>query len=186
MGEHRPSVGAPDDVELIIALARGQRDALGELYDRHASAMLGLGMKLLRDRGEAEEILHDVFLEAWQRAGDFDPSRGSVRTWLMLRMRSRSLDLIKSHGRSRTASMGENLEQIIGAAPSKAAVAADANRVHGALTELPDEQRAVLELGYFSGMSCSEISNQLGVPVGTVKSRVHAGMKKLRAAFVEH
>ncbi len=179
-------MGLPaQDVDLIIALARGQREALGELYDRHAGVMLALGLKLLRDRGEAEEILHDVFLEAWQRAGDFDPSRGSVRTWLMLRMRSRSLDRIKSHGRSRTASMGENLERIVGSAPAEAASVTDANRVHGALAELPEDQRAVLELGYFGGLSCAEMSDQLGVPIGTVKSRIHAAMKKLRAAFAD-
>ena len=90
-------MGPAEDVELAIELARGGREALAELYDRHSPAMLGLGLKLLRDRGEAEEILHDVFLEAWKRAGDYDPSRGSVRTWLMLRMRSRCLDRINAY-----------------------------------------------------------------------------------------
>lgn len=172
-----------EDVDLVIALARGQREALGDLYDRHSGAMLGLGLKLLRDRGEAEEILHDVFLEAWQRAGDFDPSRGSVRAWLMLRMRSRSLDRIKSHGRSRTLAVGDDLERVVGSAPSEAGIATDAMRVPGALAALPPDQRAVLELGYFGGLTCAEMSEQLGVPIGTVKSRVHAAMKKLRAVF---
>ncbi len=173
----------PDDTALVIAVARGQRDALAALYDRYAGVMLGLGLKLLRDRGEAQEILHDVFLEAWKRAGDYDPSRGSVRTWLMLRMRSRCLDRIKSAGRSRTSSAGDDLERYVGSEPARAAVAVDASRVHGALAALPDEQRVILELGYFSGLSCSEIADHEGIPIGTVKSRLHAALKKLRASF---
>ena len=174
---------AAEDVELVVSLARGDREALGELYDRHGAPMLALGMKLLRDRGEAQEILHDVFLEAWKYAGDYDPSRGAVRTWLMLRMRSRCLDRIKSAARSRTSSAGEQLERVVGAAPAAAADHTDAQRVHGALAELPDDQRKVLELGYFAGLSCSEMAEELSIPIGTVKSRMHAAMKKLRATF---
>lgn len=173
----------PDDAQLVYALARGERDALGELYDRHSPAMLGLGMKLLKDRGEAQEILHDVFLEAWKRAGDYDPGRGSVRTWLMLRMRSRCLDRIKSAGRSRTSPVGDDMERYMGGKPSDASVRADAARVHGALQQLPEDQRRILELGYFAGLSCSEMATHLDIPIGTVKSRLHAAMKKLRVAF---
>jgi len=172
-----------DDVELVAAAARGDRDALAELYDRHGGVMLGLGLRILGDRGEAEELLHDVFLEAWKRAGDYDPSRGSVRAWLLLRMRSRSLDRVKSAARSRTAAVGEKVEAAAGSEPATAGEQADAQRVHGALAELPEEQRRVLELGYFSGLSCSEMAESLGVPIGTVKSRLHAALKKLRATF---
>lgn len=172
-----------DDAELVASAARGNRDALAELYDRHGGPMLGLGLRILGDRGEAEELLHDVFLEAWKRAGDYDPSRGSVRAWLMLRMRSRCLDRVKSAARSRTSPVGEKVERAAGSAPATAGDEADAQRVHGALAELPDDQRRVLELGYFDGLSCSEMAEQLGVPIGTVKSRLHAALKKLRAAF---
>lgn len=172
-----------DDAQLVASAARGDRDALASLYDRHGGAMLGLGLRILGDRGEAEELLHDVFLEAWKRAGDYDPSRGSVRAWLLLRMRSRSLDRVKSAARSRTAAVGENVETAAGSEPATAGEQADAQRVHGALAELPEEQRRVLELGYFAGLSCSEIAESLGVPIGTVKSRLHAALKKLRAAF---
>lgn len=175
-------VSTPDG-ELVIAMARGRREALGALYDRHAPALLGLGIKLLRDRGEAEEILHDVWLEAWQRAGDWDPQRGSVRTWLMLRMRSRCLDRIKSAARSRTSPAGEHLERMAGAVASGALERADAGRVRGALEALPEDQRRILELGYFGGLTCSEMATHLGIPIGTVKSRLHAALTKLRAAF---
>ncbi|MGE0785547.1 MAG: sigma-70 family RNA polymerase sigma factor [Sandaracinaceae bacterium] len=173
----------PDDVELVIALARGDRDALASLYDRHSGALFGLGIKLLRDRGEAQELLHDVFLEAWKRAGDYDPSRGSVKTWLMLRMRSRCLDRIKSAGRARTSAVGTDLSRYAGSEAASAATAVDAGRVYAALTELPNEQRQVLELGYFAGLSCSEMADELDIPIGTVKSRLHAAMKRLRSTF---
>lgn len=173
-----------DDVELVVRAAAGDREALAALYDRHAGAMLALGVRILRDRGEAEEVLHDVFLEAWRRAGDYDPSRGTVRTWLTLRMRSRCLDLVKSAARSRTRAAGGSLETVAGAAPP-GADRLDGSKVRAAMAELPDEQRAILELGYFAGLSCSEIAGELGVPIGTVKSRLHAALTKLRAVFVE-
>ena len=137
----------------------------------------------LRDRGEAREVLHDVFLEAWKRAGDYDPARGSVRTWLTLRMRSRCLDRIKSAGRSRTAFVGEGLDAVAGPIAATAATDADARRVHGALATLPPDQRRILELGYFQGLTCSEMATELSIPIGTVKSRLHAAMKKLRLVF---
>lgn len=174
---------AAHDVELVIAAAAGDRGALASIYDRHAGAMLALGVRILRDRHEAEEILHDVFLEAWKRAGDYDPSRGTVRTWLMLRMRSRCLDLAKSAGRTRTRPAGATLDAVAGAVDSVAASSVDGSRVRGALRELPDDQRTILELGYFAGLSCSEMAEELGIPIGTVKSRLHAALTKLRSTF---
>lgn len=184
MGDPRCPVDERDDVELVIAAAAGDRGALASLYDRHGGVMLALGVRILRDRGEAEEILHDVFLEAWRRAGDYDPSRGSVRTWLTLRMRSRCLDLVKSAGRSRTRPAGASLEGVAGAADPVAG-GLDGAKVRGAMAELPDDQRTILELGYFGGLSCSEMAAELGIPIGTVKSRLHAALTKLRSVFLE-
>ena len=101
----------------------------------------------------------------------------------MLRMRSRSLDRIKSAARSRTSSIEEAAEHRLGSAAPTAPLATDASRVHEALAGLPDEQRAIVELGYFEGLSGSEMAARLGIPIGTVKSRLHAAMKKLRVAF---
>lgn len=186
MRDARPRVDeARDDVELVIAAAAGDRGALAALYDRRAPGMLGLGLRILRDRGEAEELLHDVFLEAWKRAGDYDPSRGTVRTWLMLRMRSRCLDYAKSAGRSRTHPAGPSLEALAGPAEPPGLGESDRLRVRGALADLSADQRTILELGYFQGLSCSEIAEQLAIPIGTVKSRLHAALTKLRAVFVE-
>src|ERR1700729_3235744 len=84
------------DAALVLAMANGDRAALATLYERHASALLGLAMRIVRERREAEDLLHDVFLEAWRSAKTFDPKRGRVRTWLAIRMRSRALALQKS------------------------------------------------------------------------------------------
>jgi RNA polymerase sigma-70 factor (ECF subfamily) len=184
MGDPRQTVAEPrDDVDLVIAIAGGDREALALIYDRHCPAMLAVGLRIVRDRGEAEEILHDVFLEAWKRAGDYDPARGTVRTWLMLRMRSRCLDYVKSAGRSRTKPAGAALEAFAGSVEHGGSAVVDGHKVRGALAQLPEDQRVILELGYFSGLSCSEMAEHLEIPIGTVKSRLHAALSKLRSVF---
>src|ERR1051325_6352773 len=100
-----PSDDAGDEV-LVAAMAAGDRAALATLYERHASLLLGLALRIVRERREAEDLLHDVFLEAWRAAKDFDPKRGKVRTWLAVRMRSRALDHQKSARVSRNADDG--------------------------------------------------------------------------------
>src|SRR6476620_1576645 len=95
-----------DDVRLVAAMANGDRGALAELYERHAGVLLAVGLRIVRERREAEDLLHDVLLEAWRHAKDFDPKRGRVRTWLAIRMRSRALDLQKSARVSRNAGDG--------------------------------------------------------------------------------
>ncbi|MEZ4363045.1 MAG: sigma-70 family RNA polymerase sigma factor [Kofleriaceae bacterium] len=167
------------DADLVRAMAEGQQQALAALYERHASVMLGLAMRIVRNRKEAEDLLHDVFLEAWRSAKTFDPKRGRVRTWLAIRMRSRALDQQKSSRISRNAGDG-GLERLVAedAPPSP-----DHAKVRSALEELPPEQRQVIELAYFEGLSCSEIAERIGAPIGTVKSRLSAAMSKLRATL---
>ena len=168
---------AADDIDALRRMADGDTQALGELYDRYAALLLGLGLRILRSRREAEDLLHDVFVEAFQHAGDYLPERGSVRGWLLLRMRSRCLDRARSHGFSRAEALLEEPSCDAGAGIEHRL---DAARVRALLTELPSAQREVLELGYFRGMSFAEIADQLGLPLGTVKSRVHAALGTLR------
>jgi RNA polymerase sigma-70 factor (ECF subfamily) len=177
-----PAEVADRDVTDMFAAAEGDAAALGELYDRHAPTLLDIGQRILRNRREAEDLLHDVFVEVWRHAGDYDPARGSVRAWLRLRMRSRALDRVRSPRVSRARQLDEAAHAKLsgGENPERAA---DGSTLHSALAQLPDEQRMVLSLGYFEGMSCSEIATKIGVPIGTVKSRVAAAMRKLRAHF---
>jgi RNA polymerase sigma-70 factor (ECF subfamily) len=165
-----------EDAALVAAMADGDRGALAALYDRHASLLLGLALKIVRERREAEDLLHDVFLEAWRSAKDFDPKRGRVRTWLAIRMRSRALDLQKSARVSRNAG-DAGLEVVPDDSETQSP---DHGRVRAALAGLGDDQRRVLELAYFEGLSCSEIAETIAIPIGTVKSRLAAGMARLR------
>ena len=177
------------DAELVRAVARGDRPALAQLYDRFSPILLAVATRILGERREAEDLLHDVFLEVWRQAADYDSTRGSVRAWMLIRLRSRALDRRKSAGATRVVSLdaetergGEEREAATSEDPS---LAPDRTAIRRALAALPDEQRTVLELGYFEGLSSSEIAERLGAPVGTVKSRVAAALAKLRAGFGE-
>jgi RNA polymerase sigma-70 factor (ECF subfamily) len=164
------------DADLVAAIARGEQGALASLYDRHSGVLLGLAMRIVRDRREAEDLLHDVFLEAWRSAKTFDPKRGRVRTWLAIRMRSRALDLQKSARVSRNAGDAA-LELLVDDTENRSP---DHARVRAALADLGPDQRRVLELAYFEGLSCTEIAERISIPVGTVKSRIAAGLDRLR------
>jgi RNA polymerase sigma-70 factor (ECF subfamily) len=169
-----------EDEVLVTAMAAGDRGAMATLYERHAAVLLGLALRIVREKREAEDLLHDVFLEAWRSARDFDPKRGRVRTWLAIRMRSRALDLQKSARVSRNAGDG-GLELLVDDAEGSNP---DHGRVRKALADLGQEQRRVLELAYFEGLSCTEIAERVSIPVGTVKSRIAAGLDRLRAGLV--
>lgn len=166
-----------DDVALVVLLAAGQEDALGELYDRYGGLLFAVGHRILDDRVETEDLLHDVLVEAWRRARDFDPARGGVRAWLVTRMRSRALDRRKSPGRTRARALDAVADR-----PSQAPEpdGGDHQKLRAALRTLSPEQRAVLECAYFDGLSSSDMATHLGIPMGTVKSRMAAGLAKLR------
>ena len=168
-----------EDAALVQRMADGDRDALAALYERHCQVLLGLALRIVRERREAEDLLHDVFLEAWRCAKDFDPKRGRVRTWLAIRMRSRALDLQKSARVSRNAG-DAGLEQVVDEGER---VSPDHARVRTVVRGLADDQRRVLELAYFEGLSCSEIAAKIAIPIGTVKSRLAAAMQRLREAM---
>jgi len=177
------------DAELVRAVARGDRPALAQLYDRFSPILLAVATRILGERREAEDLLHDVFLEVWRQAADYDSARGSVRAWMLIRLRSRAIDRRKSAGSSRVVSLegetergGEEREATVHEDPT---LAPDRSAIRRALAALPEEQRVVLELGYFEGLSSSEIAERIDAPIGTVKSRVAAGLAKLRAGFVD-
>lgn len=181
MAPGRPDEDAELDAQLVAKMVSGDRGALAALYERHSGVLLGLAMRIVRSRLEAEDLLHDVFLEAWRSAKDFDPKRGRARTWLAIRMRSRALDLQKSARVSRNAG-DAGLELLVderdGSSPDHA-------RVRAGLAELGADQRKVLELAYFEGLSCTEIATRVSVPVGTVKSRIAAGLDRLRSGMTK-
>ncbi len=170
-----------EDVALVAAMARGDNRALAALYDRYGGLLLAIGTRMLGRPKDAEDLLHDVFLEAWRRSADYDPARGTVRAWLSTRMRSRALDRIRSAGRVSNVPLeaAPPAEVSAGEDPD----GADRVAVRAALAALPEEQRIVLELAYYAGMSSSEVAERLGVPIGTVKSRTAAALRKLRGVL---
>ena len=184
-----PSVSDDSQVEvaLVRRLAAGDRDALAALYDRYAVLLHAVGRRMLGDGREVEDVVHDVFLEAWHKAAHYDVARGSVRAWMLLRMRSRCLDRMKSAHERRSRPFGELTIEELGAGPDAPAAffGRDAERLRRVLGELPLDQRTVLELSYFDGLSGAEIAERLSVPLGTVKSRAAAALGKLRSAFGE-
>lgn len=169
-----------DDEVLVRAAAGGDREALGRLYDRFAPSMLGVAQRMLGDSHEAEDVVHDVFLEVWHRARYYDRGRGTVRTWLMVRLRSRTLDRLRSAKRAAAVALTPELGARAAAGEAGDAAAHDSGFVRRALRELSPDQRAILELGYFAGYSCAEIADHLAVPVGTVKSRMSRAVAHLR------
>jgi RNA polymerase sigma-70 factor (ECF subfamily) len=176
-----PSPEQPDqvsDAALVRAVAAGDRPALAMLYDRYASLVMAVGVRILRNRRDAEDIAHDVFLEVWRRAGTYDPAKASVRTWLVLIMRCRALDRRKSAPVSMTSAL---IEDVRTSDPSESPDAKlERARVTSALGALTTAQREVLVLGYYEGLSSSEIAERLGIPLGTVKSRVAGALRALR------
>ncbi len=178
---------ASDDLALIRRIADGEPDALAALYDRFSPVILAVARRILGEAGEADEVLQEAFLQAWSQARRYDPGRSSVSTWLVLIARSRALDRFRSRQvRDRTASAAEAEPK----APDTSS-RLDENvfhserrrRVLAALEELPAEQRQVLELAFYEGLSQTEIAARTGAPLGTVKTRALLGMKKLRHAL---
>lgn len=180
--EEPGAVMAPVDEERawLARLAQGDEAPLSLLYDRYANLLMAVAMRVLSDRREAEDLLHDVFLEVWRQAKTYDGTRGTVRAWLVMRMRSRAVDRVRAAGRAKVVLTAEAQSPDRVAEDADPSEAPDRAIVRRALAELPDEQRAVLELSYFGGMSSSEIATELDIPIGTVKSRVARGLSALR------
>ncbi len=178
-----------EDVVLIRRIARRDPLALSELYDRFSSLLLALAKRILGSTSEAEEVLQEVFLQVWNQAERYDGSRSSVSTWLVLITRSRSIDRLRSRQvKDRTV---QGLQQESGRlhtspeGPGSVLLEQRRKRLRHEMQELPEEQRQVLELAFFRGMTQSEIAETTGIPLGTVKTRTLLAMKKLRNALRE-
>jgi RNA polymerase sigma-70 factor (ECF subfamily) len=184
-GAALPATDEAADAALLARVAAGDQQALAAVYDRYSGLLLGLGVRLLSDRAEAEDVLHDVFVEAWKRAADFDPARGSVRTWLAMRMRSRCLDRLKSPRVSRSVEYDTSEAARTAAPEQDPLLRLQRARVREALAALSDDLRTVVELAYFHGLTTNEIAARTGVAQGTVKSRLFAARDKLSTALVD-
>jgi RNA polymerase sigma factor (sigma-70 family) len=170
------------DPGLIALIARGDRDAFAELYDRYGKTAYGLAYRVTRDAQLAEEVVQEAFLTVWRQAGRFDARRAKPSTWLLTIIHHKAVDVVRREQLRRTEP-AEGLEE----RPDTTDVAREAwlvlqhEQVQEALASLPDPQREVIELSYYEGFSQSELAARLGEPLGTIKSRTHTALARLRA-----
>jgi RNA polymerase sigma-70 factor (ECF subfamily) len=168
------------DVALLERVIARDPNALGELYDAYNRLLFGLVLRILRNRDEAEDVLQDVFVQAWTRASTYHRALGSPAGWLVGIARNRAIDRLRANtvrsGASETASAPPPVET-----PENQASFGEQQRdVQRALGALPSEQRDLIEQAYFLGFTHSELADRHGLPLGTVKTRIRSGMQTLR------
>jgi RNA polymerase sigma-70 factor, ECF subfamily len=177
---------AREDRRLLAHVAAGDGEALASLYDRYASAVFALAVRILRDHAEAEDVVQETFTQVWRQAGRYDPVRATVVGWVLMITRSRALDRLRVRGTKRDAPAGTPVPDTPAPGPAQDVIAVTretANRVRDALQQLGDTLRAPLELAYFEGLSQSAIAERLDQPLGTIKTRMRTALSKLRDAL---
>ena len=179
-----PETAEPDVTdELLQRTSTGDQDAFGALYDRLAPRVLGLVTRLVVDRSQSEEVAQEVFLEVWQSARRFDPNKGRAIGWIMTIAHRRAVDRIRAAqaSRDRDTRIGiRDLPQEFDQVAEAVEVTIEHRRVEGAMSRLSEAQREAVGLAYYGGLTQSEIADRLGIPLGTVKTRLRDGMIRLR------
>lgn len=181
-----PAPDAAVDADLLARIARGDQAAFAAFYDRIAGLLVATARRVLGDASEAEDVVHDVFVSIWEKAGEFDPSRGSPAAWAVTLARNRAIDRARSR-RRRGEILAESAPGDLGYhepagddAPLAADLAERSALVRSALSALPAEQRRAVELAFFSGLTHEQIAGRLASPLGTVKARIRRGLLALR------
>ena len=174
------------DEDLISLVEGGDAEAFAVLYDRHGRPAYSLAYRMMGEKQAAEELAQNAFIKVWRGAGSYRAERASVRTWILSIVHNRGIDQLRSHASRRRTQ--EKIEASAASSQPSEAFAetwrnTQSEQVREALNTLPKEQLKILELAYFSGYTHVEIAELLGVPLGTVKGRMRAGLKKMRAYF---
>lgn len=176
----------PFDVELAERIRAGETDALGELYDRYASMALATALRVVHDRQEAEDVVHDAFVAVWRKIDRFDEKRGSLRAWLMTVVRNRAIDRIRARRPALDLEAADE-SSLLRTGPNPtwemALRSASASDVRSAMFLLPEEQRHAVELAYFEGYTYREVAELTGVSSGTAHGRLRLALAKLRAGL---
>lgn len=164
-----------------MAVKARDQGAMAQLYDRYSSIVYAVALRVLGDTGAAEDVLQEVFLQLWRNPSAFDSARGSLAAWLAVITRNRAIDALRKRKPE------TDIEDVIVSVAPDLASDADRTRVaakiRGLLSSMPSAQRSALEMAYFEGLSHSEIANKTGEPLGTIKTRIRAGLIALRKAF---
>ncbi len=182
-GSIEPSISNTDLASLIRSVASGNQQDMTALYDSSSRLIFGLLIHILKDAGAAEEVLLDVYTQVWRQAARYDKSRGAPLAWLITIARSRAIDRLRSGHQERVRS--QPLDTIsqradVSNVEEDANIAEMQRMVRASLGEIPPEQREVIELAYYGGLSHTEIAAKISLPLGTVKTRTRLGMMKLR------
>ncbi len=175
-------LGAAEDEALMARVAHADPDAFEALYARHSGPAYSVAMGMLRDAVLAQEVTQDVFLAVWRGAREFDPARGSARTWILSVAHHKSVDAVRRSRRNPTVPLSDTIPSdadVIEAAQARV----DAGRVRQALDALSIDQRAAIVLAYYGGYTQREIAQRLGVPLGTIKTRMRDGLLRLRTVL---
>jgi RNA polymerase sigma-70 factor, ECF subfamily len=182
-----PPIGhVADDEAIVSAIDNGEEHALRLAYEQHAAAVLGVALGVLRDPARAEDVTQEVFLRLWDRPERFRPERGTLRTFLQMDAHGRSVDMIRSANAASRRDGVDHVERTSAAAAGTEELAMTeivSAEVRAALLSLPDEQRLPITLAFFDGYSYRDVADLLSVPEGTVKSRIRAGMQRLRLSM---
>lgn len=172
-----------DDTVLAERISAGDREALGELYDRYAAQALAVASRVMRDRSAAEDVVHDAFVVMWQKIDRFDGARGTLRAWLLTIVRNRAVDRLRGDRPSIDLTEAD-ARSLLRTGPNPtwelAVARLSAIELRGVLSTLPVEQREAIEMAYFGGRTYREIARLTGVPEGTASGRLRLGLAKLR------
>ncbi|HEY8041792.1 MAG TPA: sigma-70 family RNA polymerase sigma factor [Polyangiaceae bacterium] len=183
-------LGTDSDADLLRRIGEGDALAVATLYDRHAGMLLGLSLRIVRDRPEAEDVVHDAFVMVGERARQYVPERGAVGAWLVTLVRNLSID--RTRRRDRRGAIARNVlahdpEALASSRPldpeTQLAGAGERHRVRRALALLPEVQRTTLEIAFYEGLTYAEIAERENVPLGTIKSRAARALTALREAL---
>ncbi len=172
------------DEQLLTRSAEGDRAAFMELHDRYAPRILGLLVKIMRNRTDAEDALQNVALDLWRRADSYNPALGSAQCWILMVARARAIDLIRKSARTTRG------ESVLADSDAPAPIthepdAAQHTRVHRALAALPPEQRTPIDMAFYRGLTREQIAGALNIPIGTVKTRIRMGVQRLGVLLAE-
>lgn len=181
-GERAMRNAADTTAEALLArIASGDEAALGEMYDRFGRVAYGLALRILRDDRLAEDAVQEAFVAVWRQAASFRPERGTAQTWVLTLVHRRAVDLVRREEHRRTDVLEPEAELAGDASAADDAELRDRRlAVQRALDQLPPDQREPIRLAYYAGLSQSELAERLGEPLGTIKSRMFSGLKRLR------
>ena len=173
--------GSLPDIAIVTGLKSGDQGAMAELYDRYSSVVYAVALRVLGDTGSAEDVLQEVFLQLWRNPSAFDAARGSLGSWLAVITRNRAIDSLRK--RRPETDIEDVVLSVSPDLAGEAELARASQKVRGVMGTMTPVQRSALEMAYWEGMSHSEIANKTGEPLGTVKTRIRAGLMMLRKAF---